>query len=311
GATGGDQVEDQVGSGNPASGIVAANGGEQRCGGGTEVGTYDQRQGVVVIHLARRQGRQRQHQGGVAGLHDDSGQRTYQHEQEDAGPALNGKTGQVEASLETTEAGLHQVDAEKHQADAQQRQATTAPAGLLAPGEKDTEGQHRHRQLRHVELEAGQGNQPGPGGGTQVGAEGQSHPAEGVDQAGTEKGDPQQGHQSAGLDRGGTDYAHQQPLPQAAGAPLEPAFQRTAGEGPEALLQSSDTHDKKADPGCQGGQFGTPDHQTEQQQQQSRKPDPPDRSFHYRPDSVQTGSNYRTTRCAVPRYRFSSRCLRP
>src|SRR5690606_3954060 len=119
-------------------------------------------------------------------------QRTYKHEQEDAGPPIDRETGQIEGPFEAAEAGLHQVNAEKHQADAQQRQATTAPAGFLAPGEEDTEGQHRHRQLRHVELEAGQGNQPGPGGGTQVGAERQTHTTQGVDQAGTEKGNPQQ-----------------------------------------------------------------------------------------------------------------------
>lgn len=215
------------------------------------------------MHLACGQRCQGQHQSGMAGLHDDRSQCADQHEQQYTRPACHGKAGQIESPFKPAEAGLHQIDAEEQQADAEQRQPGTTPVGFFTASQKDTERQHRHRQLRHVQFETGKGDQPGAGSGAQVGTEHQPDTTKGIDQAGTEKGNTEQRNQGAGLHQGGTHDTDQHAFPQTAGAPLQPALQRTAGECTKTLFKTADSEHEQSDAGSQGGQLSAPDHQSE------------------------------------------------
>ncbi len=220
-----------------ATALAAEHADHRRADAAAQVGTNCQRQRLVQPHLAQRQRRQHQHQGGVAGLHDHRRQQADAGKQQHAANAAGLHRAQVHTATQAGKAQLEHVDGkeDEHHADQHPAGGTAALAGESG---QHREHQQRQRQRRQADAVAEQGQQPDATGGAQVGAQNDGDAAGELDQARAQKGNGQQRHQRAGLQQHGAANAEQQRPEARAGTARQQLLQAPAGQLPQTLLQA-------------------------------------------------------------------------
>ena len=178
-------------------------------------------------------------------MHDHGGEDADAGINEQAGKARYGELGQVDGFLEGLEALLHVVNAQEEKAEPGEYVAQALGRLGILEGQDEAEDQHGHGIGRDIDLEPEAGDEPGAGGGAQVGAKDDADAGGEANQSGAEEGDGDDGHQGTGLHDAGGDDAKGHALPQPVGRALEDFLQDAAGEGLEAVFQKE--HPKQED----------------------------------------------------------------
>ena len=231
-----------MGGGETLARHVRAQGPEDGRDRRADVRADREREGVVIADLAGDEGRDREHQHRVGGLHHDRHQDPDGRVGEHAQHALEREAREVDVAAQRLEAVLDELDADEEKGDAEQHVSQPLDHLVALVDEQDAEHRHGQRVDREVDLYAVGGHEPGAGRGADVGAENDADPGGQADQPRAEKGDRDQRDQRARLHQGRRDQPEaeaaepglrrraERALEDAAGKRLEPLFQAEHAE---------------------------------------------------------------------------------